>query len=93
MDVQAYHMSGIELSKIFLINKKSHICVFNKKRPLQEKMVQNDGKDDEVSPLTTADIPMSREWYQTQVGTMFQQGYSDVGLTSHLWDKYNESSR
>jgi hypothetical protein len=93
MDVQAYHMSGIELNKIFLINKKSHICVFNKKRSFQEKMVQNDDKENESSPLTTVDIPMSREWYQTQVGTMFQQGYADVGLTSHVWDEDHESSR
>jgi hypothetical protein len=88
MDVQAYHMAGIDLGKIYLINKESKISVFDKK------------VDPEWSNLTstkaglfsaTIGVPMPRRWYKTQIGSTFA-GYSDSSLLSHVLPQQQNDS-
>jgi len=56
MDVQAYHMIGIDLPRIYMIDKKSNITVFDK------------GPSEAIRP--THAYP--RKWYVNRIGNTFQ---------------------
>jgi hypothetical protein len=80
MDVQAYHMAGIDLEKIYLINKRSQISVFDKQ--VGEQWTNLTSKKEELFSATVGD-PMPRHWYKTHMGRSFK-GYSDPTLLKHV---------
>jgi hypothetical protein len=83
MDVQAYHMAGIDLDKIYLINKKSQISVFDKQQVGEQWTTLTSKKEKEGLVSTTVGDPMPRNWYKTQMGRTFK-GYSDPNLLKHV---------
>jgi hypothetical protein len=86
MDVQAYHMAGIDLSKIYLIDKKSKISTFDRKLDLEYSNLTRT-KDGCFS--ATVGIPMPRKWYKSMAGTIFN-GYSDRSLKSHILSHFED---
>lgn len=80
MDVQAYHMAGIDLGKIYLIDKRSRISVFDRNLGKEEWTNLTETTDGLFS--ATIGVPMPRRWYKTQIGSTFA-GYSDRRLLSH----------
>ena len=67
-DVQAYHKSGVDLDKIFLIDKNSKIVTFQ--------------ADDNEPPLREEGFP-PHSWYNDRISAVFQ-GYCDTKLHSFL---------
>lgn len=67
-DVQAYHKSGLELDKIFLIDKNSKIVTF---------------QADEKEPPLGEEGFSPHSWYNDRVSTVFN-GYCDTKLHSFL---------
>ena len=88
MDVQAYHVAGIHLKKIFLINRHSSISVFDKASWSRQDGVFNK-KEQHV---TDADYPRSRKWYEERTGTTFF-GYADERLIHHAMERTPQGSR
>jgi phosphatidate phosphatase PAH1 len=87
MDVQAYHMAGIEMDKIYLINKKSRISAFDKKVDKEWKnMTSSSGRL--LSPAVGTAMP--RRWYKTKMRSSFE-GYSDPRLLSRVMPQQNIS--
>lgn len=80
MDVQAYHMAGIDLDKIYLINKKSQISVFD--RITKEEWTNLTATPNGLFSATVG-VPRPRHWYKTQSGTEFY-GYKDDELFPHV---------
>lgn len=89
MDVQAYHMVGIDLGKIYLIDKKSQISGFDKNLNQSWKKLTSTSSEDRFIPSTIR-APMSRGWYKSRMGSTFQ-GYSDPNLLSHVLTYENDS--
>ena len=77
MDVQAYHMAGIHLNNIFLINKQSALVVFDQ---ASEKDGYAEGAEQCMSDV---DSPKTRKWYEERVRSTFY-GYTDVRLVDHV---------
>jgi phosphatidate phosphatase PAH1 len=90
-DVQAYHKIGVDLDKIFMIDKHSRIVTFGKWNNASANTTTNAS----TNALTNA--PPSRErhgddessfpshsWYKDCIETVFENGYSDKNLRSLL---------
>jgi len=79
MDIQAYHSVGMNLSRIFKINKRSEIVTFDK-LPVTDVMMES-------LKLTRSNKRIfsfrPRKWYKDRMGTVFL-GYSDPRLLSQL---------
>ena len=82
MDVQAYHMAGIDLDKIYLINKKSELAALDRK-PHQEWTNLTSARNGTLFAATLG-VPRPRHWYKGQLGTKFS-GYTDDSLLPHVW--------
>ena len=69
-DVQAYHKIGVDMDRIFLIDKNSTIVTFDK----ESQASTNDDKG-EFQP---------HSWYNDRISTTFEKGYLDPKLHSFL---------
>ena len=67
-DVQAYHKIGMDLDRVFMIDKKSKIVTFDKPPPI------------EGTPPKGEDGFPPHSWYKQVMGTIFEDGYSDAKL-------------
>eukprot|EP00536_Pseudo-nitzschia_multiseries_P008700 jgi/Psemu1/257461/estExt_Genewise1Plus.C_2260016 len=71
MDMQSYHAIGMNLRRIFKINKKSQIVAF-------------DDKDNTTSRGSNGKFAFpAPQWYKDRIGTKFD-GYTDSDLMSRL---------
>lgn len=110
MDVQAYHMAGIELSQIYLIDKKSRIHCMDawetqkQQEPSPQQSKRKSWRTTKLDSHHTVTImdesrqleeenkedfpmlktPMSKKGYKKQMGTVFEGGYGDENLVSHV---------
>ena len=78
-DVQAYHKIGVDLEKIFMIDKNSRIVTFGKRNNASTNAPpprERDGDDESSFP--------SHSWYKDCTETIFENGYSDKNLRSLL---------
>jgi len=71
-DVQAYHKIGMDLNKIFLIDKNSTIVTFDK-----------EVIDDNGPPRGEEGFP-PHSWYKDRISTIFDDGYFDKKLRTFL---------
>lgn len=71
MDMQSYHAIGMDLNRIFKINKTSQIVTFDK----ENSTSQSSNGEFEFS---------SHQWYKDRIGTKYD-GYTDSGLISRLF--------
>ncbi len=71
-DVQAYHKTGMDLKKIFLIDKNSKIVTFDKETI-----------DDTEPPRGEEGFP-PHSWYKDRISTVFENGYFDEKLRAYL---------
>lgn len=90
MDVQAYHMAGIDLDKIYMINKNSRITAFDKK--VDQEWLNLTATSSGMLGATVG-VPRPRNWYKTLMGNSFR-GYTDQDLLDHLFmvEEENETS-
>ena len=73
-DVQAYHKIGVDLDKIFMIDKNSRIVTFdklNKAPKISPPPRKGDGDESSFPP---------HSWYKDCIGAIFENGYSDKNL-------------
>ncbi|VEU33634.1 unnamed protein product [Pseudo-nitzschia multistriata] len=70
MDMQSYHAIGLDLDRIFKINKKSQIVTFDKENITS----QNSNGDFSFPP---------HQWYKDRIGTKFD-GYTDSELVDRI---------
>ena len=86
-DVQAYHRVGIPLNNIYKINASSAIIVWDRR--------SDDDDGTAADQTTVARLPENHDkgmmndtfpkiWYKTRVGNMFESGYSDPNLLTHV---------
>mmetsp|Transcript_2369 Transcript_2369/g.2738 ORF Transcript_2369/g.2738 Transcript_2369/m.2738 type:complete len:505 (-) Transcript_2369:72-1586(-) len=83
-DMQAYHSIGMDLRRIYMIDKKSRIVIFDKK-------MEDDDKN-ETDPATTVTTAtnnrptdfQSEQFYKDRIGTTFDEGYTDTKLMFQL---------
>lgn len=61
-DVQAYHKIGIDLDRIFVIDKNSHIATFQKTNE---------------STITNEEGFPPHSWYRDRLSTISEEGYCD----------------
>lgn len=73
-------MAGVDLDKIYLINKKSQISVFD--RITKEEWTNLTATPNGLFSATVG-VPRPRHWYKTQSGTEFY-GYKDDELFPHV---------
>ncbi|KAL3940882.1 MAG: hypothetical protein SGARI_000808 [Bacillariaceae sp.] len=86
MDMQAYHAVGMELARMFQINKKSEIVTFDKQLSGNATSHDND-----TSCLLTTDKNKKRislqfqprRWFKERIGTIYS-GYNDPKLLALL---------
>jgi phosphatidate phosphatase PAH1 len=87
MDVQAYHMAKIDLAKVYIINKRSRISVFDKSLQSEWANLTKPRSD-----KSTIGVPVPRSWYKAQMGSVFS-GYSDPELVSHILTRKEDIER
>mmetsp|Transcript_8379 Transcript_8379/g.9755 ORF Transcript_8379/g.9755 Transcript_8379/m.9755 type:complete len:430 (-) Transcript_8379:235-1524(-) len=75
MDVQAYHAIGMDLNRIYMINKKSHIISFEGASTFEREDGDSDGDGILSFP--------PQQWYKGRIGAKFN-GYTDPKLLSQL---------
>lgn len=93
MDMQAYHMAGMDLGQIYLIDKQSNIyCLDQASKTLSDKDTDD---DDDANDSNTSknnkdnnkqDHPKPRNEYLRMRGTHFM-GYLDERLLDHVLDR------
>lgn len=71
MDMQSYHAVGMDLDRIFKINKKSQIITFDKPNMTSPQS----------NSVELAFHP--HQWYKDRIGTKYD-GYTDPRLISRL---------
>merc|ERR1712238_111237 len=85
-DMQAYHSIGMDLHRIYMIDKKSRIVIFDKK-------MEKDGNDNTETDLAATDTTttnnhptefQSEQFYKDRIGTTFDEGYTDTKLFYQL---------
>jgi hypothetical protein len=94
MDMQAYHMAGMDLGQIYLIDKQSNIHCLDKQasKNLADKDTNDDddGDDSNISSSNTKTKkvahPKPRDEYLRMRGTHFT-GYLDERLLDHVLDR------
>jgi hypothetical protein len=86
MDMQAYHMAGMDLGQIYLIDKQSNIYCLDKQA--SKTVVDKDTDDDDSSNggNIKQGHPKPRDEYLHMRGTHFT-GYLDDRLLNHVLDR------
>lgn len=87
---QAYHAVGIDLTRMFKINKRSEIVTFDKfsGRPNSSIEILQLIIEDNINRSTTDKIFLnfpSRKWFKDRMGTVYS-GYADPRLLGRLVD-------
>ncbi|KAG7364347.1 LNS2 lipin/Ned1/Smp2 domain containing protein [Nitzschia inconspicua] len=88
MDMQAYHAVGMDLNRIFKINKRSEIVTFDKRSeyPLHAIEMSQLMIDNNTNNKNTVSLKFpSRKWLKDRMGTVYS-GYADPRLHAHLFD-------
>jgi len=84
-DMQAYHSIGMDLHRIYMIDKKSRIVTFDKK--MEKDGNDNNDTTDPATKDTTTNHPtefQSEQFYKDRIGTTFDEGYTDTKLLFQL---------
>jgi hypothetical protein len=84
-DMHAYHHSGIDLHRMFIIDKKSRIYCCDAATTtlalLPDKKEKNDNRTKQGNGKIVLNHPKQ---YESVKGTMFSDGYKDPELISHI---------
>jgi len=86
-DMQAYHSIGMDLHRIYMIDKKSRIVIFDKKMEKDDDKNETDPATKEDTTTTTNNHPtdfQSEQFYKDRIGTTFDEGYTDTKLFYQL---------
>ena len=94
MDIRAYHAVGVEVDRLFLINKQSKIVTFDKEHALFDRRQNRQNSNNRISDTPSNEtVRMDgifisvtfrhQDWYKQRIGRSFD-GYNDGTLISRF---------